>query len=164
MSGGTPLFFTTSSSVSGSWSGPGLTLDVTVASLIFTDVKMSMASVSRTGTTLGAGSVIYYTDASTIANPIFTINFDSGSIFEPLAAGASFVSLNDVTFGGSAVTGYQFENEQFSFSFANPVISANGNSYTAAMTSSAEVVPEPATLTLLAGGVAAFMARRKRQA
>ncbi len=160
----TPLFFTTSSNVTGSWNGLGLNLQVPVASLSFTDVKMVMDSVTRTGTTLGGGQVVYYTDASTIANPIFTITFDSGVIFEPIAAGASFISLNDVTFGGSAVDGYLFENEQFSFSFANPVVGANGNSYTAAMTSSAEVVPEPATMTILAGGLAAFLARRKRNA
>ncbi|ARU42142.1 hypothetical protein CCB80_13720 [Armatimonadetes bacterium Uphvl-Ar1] len=67
-----------------------------------------------------------------------------------------------MTFSGSAVAGYVFDNEQFSFSFANPVSFGNdGVSYTASFTSSADVVPEPATMAVLGLGLAAF-ARRKR--
>lgn len=155
----TPLFFTNASSVSGTWTGNGLTLDLPVVSQSFNDVKFSMASVTRTGNVLGAGVVNFWT--TDMNNPIFTVTFDSGSIFEPFGLGGSFVSANNVTFGGSALASAgPFSDEQFAFSFANPVIGANGNTYTAAFTSSA--VPEPATLLALAGG-AALLARRRRK-
>lgn len=160
--GSTPLFFVNpSTSVSGSWAGTGLTLHVPVANLTFNDVKMDMALVTASSPgVLNSGTVKFYT--TSIANPIFQVDFNSASIFAPFGFGGSFVSGQNVTFSGSAVAGYVFDNEQFSFSFANPVSFGNdGVSYTASFTSSADVVPEPATMVVLGLGLAAF-ARRKR--
>ncbi len=161
LNGTTPLFFAAPSSISGSWTGTGLTLEIPVVPVSFTDVKMDMGSVTRAGNVLGAGTVKFYT--TDINNPIFQVDFNAGTIFEPFGIGASFVSAQDVTFSGSAVSSLSFENEQFAFSFANPVNFGNdGNSYTASFTSSADVVPEPASMAILGLGVAA-LARRKRQ-
>lgn len=160
LNGTTPLFSTTASQVSASWLGTGLTLDVPVASVTFNDVNMVMESVSRAGGSLGAGTVKFYT--SDVNNPVFQVDFSGGSIFEPFGVGGSFIAQQDVTFSGSAVAGMLFDNEQFAFSFANPVVGANSNTYTASFTSSADVVPEPATMMVL-GLVAAAAARRKRK-
>ena len=156
----TPVFSTTASAVSASWMGTGLTLEVPVASLVFNDVKMEMASVNRVGNTLGPGAVKFYT--SDANNPIFQVNFTSASVFEPFGVGGSFIAQQDVSFSGSAVDGMLFDNEQFAFSFANPVIGQNGNTYTASFTSSADVVPEPASMLILGLGAAA-LAKRKRK-
>jgi len=160
LNGTTPLFNVTAGSVTGSWIGTGLTLDLPVSASVFSDVKMDMASVTRVGNTLGAGTVKFFT--SDINAPIFQVDFNGGTIFEPFGVGASFISAQDVTFSGSAVNSLQFDNEQFAFSFANPVSGQNGNSYTASFTSSADVVPEPASMAILGLGVAA-LARRKRK-
>jgi hypothetical protein len=157
----TPLFTTSASAVTGNWSGTGLTLDVPVAGMTFTDVQMDMGAVTRAGSALGAGTVKFFT--TDINAPIFQVDFTSGTIFEPFGLGASFVSAQDATFSGSAVTGMSFENEQFAFSFANPVSLGQGvNTYTASFTSSADVVPEPASMAILGLGIAA-LARRKRK-
>ncbi|MFM9871924.1 MAG: PEP-CTERM sorting domain-containing protein [Fimbriimonadaceae bacterium] len=160
LNGTTPLFFASAGAVSGSWTGTGLTLTVPVTAQTFNNVKMDMASVTRVGNTLGAGTVKFYT--SDINNPIFRVDFAAGSIFEPFGLGASFASSQGVNFSGSAVSALTFTNKQFAFSFANPVSSQNGNSYTASFTSSADVVPEPASMAILGLGVAS-LARRKRK-
>lgn len=161
LTGATPMFQTSASQVSGSWLGTGLTLELPVVSQTFTDVFMVMDPVTRTGGSLGAGTVKFYT--TDVNNPVFQVDFTSGSIFEPFGLGGSFIAQQDVTFSGSAVTGMLFDNEQFSFSFANPVSLGQGsNSYTASFTSSADVVPEPATM-LVVGLAAAAAARRKRK-
>lgn len=162
--GSTPMFTATDSVVSASWTGTGLTLLIPYASTSFSDVQMSMASVSRSGTDLGAGMVVFYTND--INNPIFTMSFDSGTIIEPFTAGSSEINADNVTFGGSALTGLDpLENEQFAFSFANPTgLGGQTRTYTSAMTSSADAVPEPATMALVAFGAAAVAARRRKNA
>ena len=158
----TPLFTVTGSSVSGSWTGTGLTLDLPVVATSLNNMKMSMSAVTRAGGTLGAGVVKFY--STNINAPEFQVNFVSGSIFEPFGFGGSFLSGNGVTFSGSAISSLgAMSNQQFSFSFANPVISTNGNTYTASFTSSADVVPEPVSV-IAVGALAAAVARRRRRA
>lgn len=159
LDGSTPLFTVTNTSVSGSWTGTGLTLEIPVVSMSFNDVKMDMQSVTRSGATLGSGTVKFYT--SDINNPIFRVDFDAGSIFEPFVFGGSYLSTQNVTFSGSALSSVgAMSDEQFAFSFANPV-TGQSNTYTASFTSSASVVPEPLTLGVLTLGVA-LAARRRR--
>lgn len=159
--GSNPVFTVTSALVSGSWTQPGLTLSIPANGLVFNDVNM-VASITRTGAnSLGAGSVTYYT--TDINNPIFKITLDSGFIAEPFLVSGSYLVASNVQFSGSGLAGLTpITQSQFSFSFANPVQGANSITYTASMTSSGEVVPEPATMTLLGLGVAAMAARKRR--
>ena len=71
-SGATPLFSASDTEVSAEWLGTGMTLKVPYAAVEFTDVKMEMLAVTRSGSDLGAGMVTFWTDASTKAAPIFT--------------------------------------------------------------------------------------------
>lgn len=163
------VFTATDTAISASWMGTGLTLQLPGApgAPTFTDVKMTMtaqdnvSAVSRTGTSIGAGIVRYWT--TDVNNPIFTMTFDGGSVLEPFFTGSSTLAANVVSFGGSAMTGAPaLSNEQFAFSFANPGGNSVTRTYTASMTSSADAVPEPASMALIGFGVAAIAARRKR--
>ncbi len=159
--GANPVFSVTGSAITGGWTQPGLTLQIPANSLTFNNVNM-VANIARTGAnSLGAGTVTYYT--SDINNPIFKITLASGYIAEPFGLGGSYLVASGVVFSGSGLAGLTpITSTQFSFSFANPVIGANGNTYTASMTSSGDVVPEPATMTLLGLGVAAIAARKRK--
>ena len=159
--GANPVFTVTSTLVSATWTQPGLTLQVPANSLTFNNVNM-VANIARTGAnSLGAGTVTYYT--SDINNPIFQITMNSGFVAEPFGIGGSYLVASGVVFSGSALAGLTpITNTQFSFSFANPVSGQNANTYTASMTSSGDVVPEPATMTLLGLGVAAIAARKRK--
>ena len=158
------MFTVTDTTVQASWLGTGLTLQVPGGvGGPYTDVKMEMQAVTRTGlNTIGAGVVNFWTTDQN--NPIFTMTFDGGSIAEPFFTGASDFAANVVSFGGSAMAGAPtLVNNQFAFSFANPTgVGGQTRTYTASMTSSADPVPEPATMLLLSAGIAGFVARRKR--
>lgn len=159
--GTTPLFTATAGSIVGSWTGLGLTLEIPVVAQTFTDVKMNMASVNRVGSNgLGAGQVDFYT--SDINNPIFRVNFDGGTIFTPFGFGGSYLSANNVVFSGSAISSLILTNSQFAFSFANPVQTSQNTTFTASFTSSADVVPEPASMIALGAGLAALVARKRK--
>ncbi len=166
--GTTPLFTwdTGTNVLSGSWELPGLSLQTPGFNTpgVINDVKFEMAPVSLTAVipgvlyTMSAGAVNFYTTDKT--NPFFTITFDGGTFLNPFNAGASTAALNSVNFSGADVpTG--LDQEQFSFSFANPVVSGNKITYTGSFTSSA--VPEPASMLALGAGLAMVAARRRNR-
>jgi hypothetical protein len=156
--GSTPLFAAGGGTLSGGWTGAGLNLDVPIAGMSFADAVFDMAPITvNPDDTVGAGSISFYEDAA-MTMLILQIDFDGGVLIEPLEFGASFVATNDVTFSGPVIT-TALANEQFTFSFANPVVGQNSTTYTASFTSSA--VPEPGTLVLAFAGALCLM-RRKR--
>lgn len=142
----------------GGWSAGGLDLVVPIAGTTYTDAVFDMDPVTvNMDDTLGSGTIRFYEDAG-MTSLILQIDFDGGELHQPLGFGASFISANNVTFSGPVIT-TPLTDEQFSFSFANPTTTANGNSYTASFTSSA--VPEPATLALVAVGALCCIRRRR---
>lgn len=156
--GSTPLFTASGSSLNGGWMGTGLTLDVPIAGMSFADATFVMDPVVvNSDDTVGAGNIRFYEDAG-MMNLILQIDFDSAQLIKPTQFGASFVSANDVTFSGPVIT-TTLADEQFAFSFANPVVGQTSTTYTASFTASA--VPEPGTLALLGAAAMCFVRRRR---
>ena len=169
-----PLFTANSSSVIGAWTGNNLNLKVSTdatGTTSFTYVNTHMAfdngttgmAVGRTGTALTQGRVSFYTGAD-LTSTILTITFSAGLIYEPFVAGASsYISGQNVQFSGSAIAGLQpLTNQAFSFGFANPGTSPAGNTYTSSFTSSADAVPEPASMLALGFAAIAGLVRRRK--
>lgn len=159
--GSAPLFHFVSAApgsgvLSGGWSGTGLLLQTPgLAAPDFGDARFTMDPVAATGGpfvwTLGAGSVEFRDSADAL---LFTISFTSGTLTSPVGAGASDFAGNGVTFAGPIIPPLFF-NEAFAFSFANPVGTFDNYTVTSSFTSSADRIPQPATLALLLlGGLA----------
>lgn len=113
------------------------------------------------GTTTG-GSIRFFEDGADINVdvPVFMITFDSASINIGNFGGSNlFFASDNVVFSGSAIQTITGE-ETFSFSLVNQVIQDNGFTATAAFTSSANVIPEPMSLSLMAMGLG--LIRRKK--
>jgi hypothetical protein len=159
MSGATPLFTATPTSLVGGWSGAGLTLITPINAGTYVDATMVVSPITVTGTTLGAGMVQFFESPGDGGALILQIEFDSGNLFHPVGWGASYLSANDVTFSGPIIPGALTE-ETFAFSFANPVVGAESTTYTAAFTSSA--VPEPGSTAFFVIGLAMTLVRRIR--
>lgn len=157
--GSTPLFTVSNGFLSGSWDGFGLTLLTPISGEVYENVTFAMAPVMIIGNNLGTGTIQFFEDILTGGELILQIDFGAGGLAEPFSFGASYICGNDVTFSGPVISD-PLTNETFSFSFANPVQNQNGTSYTAAFTSSADIVPEPAAAALLLVGGALFIRRR----
>ena len=171
---GTPEVFTVDTSngfVSAQWTLPGLDLNVPIVPSSFSNLTMVMNPVAILSTnvvgpltihSLGAGEIRYF--STDINNPEFQINFSSASLIEPAVATAADLIGSNVTFSGSAISAYAglLYNEVVNYSFSNPTTSANGTTYTASRTASADVVPEPFTMVALSAGIAGIALKRRR--
>ncbi|NLX14042.1 MAG: PEP-CTERM sorting domain-containing protein [Phycisphaerales bacterium] len=104
---------------------------------------------------LSGGQIDFYDNLN---NPILQIVFDAADLYAPYVFAASKFEGQNVSFSGPAITFPVFDEEMFSFSFANQVVTPNGRTWTAAFTSSA-VIPEPGTLALLVFGTLAMIRR-----
>ncbi len=167
-SGAVPSLFqwnATTSTITGGWSGTGLTLQTPGSSqpdLIDATFSLTplVATFNMFGTVgFGAGAVQFF---DSLANPVFRIDFDNAVMSSAIAFGASdFIGFN-VRFSGTLLD-FPTQNEAFAFSFANPTPTANGGfTVTSSFTSSADrVIPAPGSIALIgAGGL--VLARRRR--
>jgi hypothetical protein len=178
-----PLFKVdfTSMKLTGGWSdaNTGLTLQIPYSGHIFTDAWFNITDVNITTMIptqwgpfgqLDQGKIRFYADTNN-TNPLLIIDFDSGSI-SPFGFGANDVLFTaaNVKITGSEITGPQFSEEVFSFSFANLARLPGSNNWndgfttTAAFTSSAIAaeIPEPATICLLTLGELVLFRKKKR--
>jgi hypothetical protein len=164
--GGTPLFQFTSGApgvgvLSGGWSGNNLLLQTPgLAEPDFADARFNMAPVAAVGGpvgwTLGAGQVDFFDSSNAL---LFSVVFQSGTLTSPAGSGASDFAGNGVTFAGPIIPP-DLTNEAFAFSFANPQGNLGSYTVTSAFTSSADRVPEPASVVLIALGAIAGLRRR----
>jgi MYXO-CTERM domain-containing protein len=110
---------------------------------------------------LSGGTIQFFDD---LKNPILRIDFTGASLSNILSLGASDFLAQGVTFSGPIVASFPgLTDEQFGFSFANPVvIDPQHYTVTSAFTSSATVTPTPAALSVL--GLGGLVAARRRRA
>lgn len=159
-SSATPLFVLAGNTLSGGWSGSGLTLQTPGSSAPdYANVTWQMTPLTRIGPapfSLFSGGNIQFFDSSNAM--IFRIDFSSSYLAEPISFGATDFIGQNVVFSGPIVDS-PTSAESFAFSFANQVATDDGMTATAAFTSSA--VPTPGAAALL--GLAGFTARRRRK-
>lgn len=155
----------TTSTLTGGWSGTGLTLQTPgssmpdLANATFTLAPLVAMSTMFGVSYFGPGVIDFYDSAAT---PVFRIEFDNAMLNASLSFGASDFMAFNVRFSGTLLD-FPTQNESFAFSFANPTATPNGGfTVTSSFTSSAErLVPAPGSLALLgAGGL--LLARRRR--
>lgn len=159
----TPLFLydADAGEVEASWSGTGLTLETTDTDI--SNVTFVMEAVMETSPgVFGAGQIDFFDLANSI-DPIFTINFDSAALSVNGFGATEFLATNGIVFSGPILPA-PVDEESFAFAFTNQVAVAPPGSFsaTASFTSSVGIIiPEPATLSLLAAG-GLLLTRRRR--
>lgn len=165
----TPSLFqynTTSHTLSGGWSGTGLTLLTPGSSSPdFTDAKFTFSTMSGVEdmfgmVMFGTGSVQFFSSTDV---PIMRIDFSNAMMASAIGVGGSdFVGFN-VNITGSIVdspTGLM--DEAFAFSFANPTPTSTGWTVTAAFTSSGSpAIPSPGGTALVGLAMLLISGRRR---
>lgn len=163
----TPVFTRNGGVFSGGWSGPGLLLRTPgTASPDYPNATFLMSPllvVNDFGSfqQMSGGSINFFDQFNA---PILTMSFTGASLSNVLGLGASDFLAQNVVFSGPIVGGFaSISAEQFSFSFANPIVTdLQHYTVTSSFTSSADaVVPAPAVGSMLGlGGL--LMLRRRR--
>lgn len=158
----TPLFEfdATTHELSGGWDGGGLTLETVTGTFENVTFSMSPLLVDAFGETQ-PGQVDFRDSGDTL---IYRITFDSAHLTVIGFGATEFLATNAVQFSGPILPAAVL-NESFSFAFANqtPMGPGGGFTATAAFTSSADLVPEPASAVLLVFTLAAAGSTRRRR-
>lgn len=153
--------------LSGGYSSPGLNL--VVFGTTYSDVgfefsgplpahhEMSLGGIDQFA--LPAGHVRYF-HLSDPTVDLFKVSFDGATLTLPGGFGGATADLQGVSFSGTAVSGWSFADQSFSYSF----VPVGGDAFKVNFTSSAAVqpVPEPFTMALAAAALGAAVARRRR--
>jgi hypothetical protein len=149
--GSTPLFELAGTTFTGGWTGSNLTLEVPVTGNVWQNATFTMTPLTVTGIgQLSSGTLEFHKSPADGGGLVLQIDFNA-AFLAPFGFGASDTFVGQVvTFTGPGIPGGLSE-ETFAFSFANPVYTGNGFTYTASFTSSA--VPEPSSLVLLGLGL-----------
>lgn len=167
LSAATPVFERNGGVFSGGWNGAGLLLRTPGSpSPDYPNATFQMsplAVVNDFGSfqQMSGGSIQFFDQFNA---PILTMTFSGASLSNVLGLGASDFLAQNVVFSGPIVAGFaSISSEQFSFSFANPLITDPQHyTVTSAFTSSADaVVPGPATGTLI--GIGGLLTLRRRR-
>ena len=174
--GSTPLFTVdlNADTVSGGWTDAQTNLDLEVVitglPVVYEDAFFTLTDVfygnGLFGGDTGGGTIKFFADNTAdpcSATPLIQIDFESAYVRPDGFGGLDLFRADGVVISGSEIT-VPLTQESFAFSFANQVeLPAGGYTATAAFTSSATIVPEPATLILLGLG-SAFLVRPRRKA
>lgn len=143
----------------GGWQGVGLNLITPITGGLYPDATFTMTplSIGPLGQT-NAGVIEFHESAASGGGLILQITFDQAQLYSPFGFGASMLVPNhNVQFSGPIIT-YPLSEQMFAFSFANQRSTPTGYTWSAAFTSSA--IPEPASLALLAAGLAVLLRKR----
>lgn len=156
--GSTPLFELAGTTFTGGWSGSNLDLEVPITGDVWQDATFTMLPLTVVGVgQLSSGWIEFYKSPADGGGLALRIDFDA-AFLAPFGFGASDTFLGQtVTFTGPGIPA-GLVDETFAFSFANPVYTGDGYTYTASFTSSA--VPEPGSLVLLGLGLLQLLRRR----
>lgn len=158
--GSTPLFTFNSltRTLQGSWEGTGLRLETITGAHDNARFMMPAIEVDAFGE-VEPGSVEFFSSTNV---PLLRIDFDSGHMSVLGFGGTEFLASDHVTFSGSILP-MPTDMESFSFAFANQRAFGSPGSFTAttSFSSSANLIPEPASIGLMLLGSYAVFRRRQ---